>query len=357
MSLPHELDQAQRKALLLDFVQEQFVGKGMIADIAIHAPNAEGDQRNHHAHVMLTMRELTGEGFGKKARDWNSPDQLAQWREQWAHHQNRSYERYGVEASVDHRSFDKQGVDREPTQHEGPNATAMRRRGEETRIGSENDRRKVANDNRARLEAALASVQERIAYERTRFAEWRLRAEASLDSAQRDDRAQLAGRHDQQKQIKEKELRAAYGPAVQRSRAEAHTLQERVQQGGLRGFVRRVTGAQKADEQALEGHARSLQDAKQRIQEQRATLAKKQEADRAALEAKQAKAREDQRERLDKATERKERELKEKERTAETKACQDARPPTEAEILRAVERRQQARRARAQNPNDRGRTR
>ena len=95
LSLPHELTAEQRKELVVGFVQEQFVDHGMIAGIALHAPSAKGDQRNHHAHVMLTMRELTGEGFGNKERDWNSPDLLEQWREQWALHQNRALERHG----------------------------------------------------------------------------------------------------------------------------------------------------------------------------------------------------------------------------------------------------------------------
>ncbi len=56
----------------------------MIADINIHAPDRKGDQRNHHAHVMLTMRTLTGDGFGKKVREWNGTEQLKEWRKQWA---------------------------------------------------------------------------------------------------------------------------------------------------------------------------------------------------------------------------------------------------------------------------------
>ena len=59
LSLPHELTDDQRTELVRDFVQGQFVNQGMIADVAIHAPDRDGDQRNHHAHVMLTMRELT----------------------------------------------------------------------------------------------------------------------------------------------------------------------------------------------------------------------------------------------------------------------------------------------------------
>ena len=67
----------------------------MIADIAIHAAHRKGDDRNIHAHVMLSMREITPESFGQKVRDWNSPELLEQWREQWALHQNRALERAG----------------------------------------------------------------------------------------------------------------------------------------------------------------------------------------------------------------------------------------------------------------------
>lgn len=362
LALPHELTDAQRLDLVRSFVKEQFIERGMIADIAIHAPHRQGDDRNHHAHVMLTMRELLGDGFNPKkatpeARRWNEIATLENWREAWANHQNRAFEHIGSAARVDHRSYEAQGVDREPTQHEGAKATAMRRRGEETRIGSENDRRNAANDNRARLEAALAGVQEQIAYERLRFAEWRLRAEAALDSRQQEDRAQLANRHNRETSSKERDLKKSYSPAMQKHRTAAKALQDRVQQGGLRGFIRRVTGAQEADKQALAGHARSLKDAKQRVNEQREALAKKQEAARAAFEAKQAKEREQQRERLDKAAERKARELQEQQRIAEAKVQKEMRPRDEAEKLQAVEQRQQEREARRQNSKGRGRSR
>ena len=131
LSLPHELDHKARVELARRFVQEQFVDRGMIADLAIHTPGREGDDRNHHAHVMLTMRELTGEGFGKKAREWNGPDVLEGWREQWANHQNREFEKRGLDIRVDHRSYEAQGIDREPTQHLGPTASKMERRGSE----------------------------------------------------------------------------------------------------------------------------------------------------------------------------------------------------------------------------------
>jgi len=120
LSLPHELTHGQRVELVRGFVQAEFVSHGMIADIAIHAPDRRGDQRNHHAHVMLTMRELTGEGFGKKARAWNDAEQLEAWREHWAQAVNRQLERYGHDARVDHRSLEAQGVDRSPSRNRDP---------------------------------------------------------------------------------------------------------------------------------------------------------------------------------------------------------------------------------------------
>lgn len=76
VALPRELDRGARLELLRGFVQREFVDRGMIADVAIHEGKARDGQSQPHAHVMLTMRELTGEGFGKKDRSWNAPDLL-----------------------------------------------------------------------------------------------------------------------------------------------------------------------------------------------------------------------------------------------------------------------------------------
>lgn len=137
LALPHELTHAQRVELARSFVLEEFVKKGMVADLALHAPDRQGDDRNHHAHVMLTMRELTGDGFGKKAREWNDKDQLQGWREHWAEHVNRGLETYGHEMRIDHRSYTDQGIEKEPEPKVGPIATEMERRGVRTDRGDE----------------------------------------------------------------------------------------------------------------------------------------------------------------------------------------------------------------------------
>ena len=104
VALPHELTDDQRRELVRGYVQSQFVDKGMIADVAIHAPGREGDERNHHAHILLTMRDVDGDGFGKKNTDWNQREFLAHSREMWAEHTNQALERAQCPERVDHRS-------------------------------------------------------------------------------------------------------------------------------------------------------------------------------------------------------------------------------------------------------------
>ena len=105
MALPDELTHAQRVALVRDYAQTQFVDRGMVADIALHAPGREGDERNHHAHILLTTREVDTEGFTTKNRDWNKVEVLEGWREAWARDSNAALERAGIEDRVDHRTL------------------------------------------------------------------------------------------------------------------------------------------------------------------------------------------------------------------------------------------------------------
>lgn len=137
MSLPHELNEDERRALAKSFVEKEFVSRGMVADIAIHAPDREGDNRNHHAHIMLTMRSITEAGFGKKDRSWNETSLLEHWRERWAEEQNAALERSGHDVQVDHRSLEEQGINREPEPKLGPIATDMERNGKRSKAGDD----------------------------------------------------------------------------------------------------------------------------------------------------------------------------------------------------------------------------
>jgi hypothetical protein len=109
VALPDELTHAQRIALVRDYAQAQFVDRGMVADIALHAPGRTGDERNHHAHILLTTREVDADGFTTKNRDWNKVEVLEGWREAWARDSNAALERAGIEDRVDHRTLVAQG--------------------------------------------------------------------------------------------------------------------------------------------------------------------------------------------------------------------------------------------------------
>ncbi|HAK3594103.1 TPA: MobA/MobL family protein [Salmonella enterica] len=106
IALPTEMTDEQKKALAIDFCNENFVKKGMIADIAFH----KLDSDNPHFHVMLTTRKLTpdGAGFGQKVREWNSKEQLQEWRKGWADTANEHMQRAGIDARIDHRSLKDQ---------------------------------------------------------------------------------------------------------------------------------------------------------------------------------------------------------------------------------------------------------
>lgn len=165
LALPHELDFEQRRALVRAFVAEHVTGLGMVADVAMHKPGAEGDQRNFHAHILVTTRRLSPEGFGAKAMDWRSPQQLRAWREGWARLQNEHLRRHlGPDApQVSHLSLAEQGVAREPTEHLGPAATAMERKGERTDRGERNRDTEARNEATDRSRQAFSQTADRIA--------------------------------------------------------------------------------------------------------------------------------------------------------------------------------------------------
>jgi hypothetical protein len=131
--------------LLREYIEENFVSKGMIADFAVHD---KGDG-NPHAHIKLTLRDVTPEGFGKVNRNWNRTAELVGWRENWAGVNNRVFERKGLEERIDHRSYRARGIDREPTIHLGHEAAALERRGIRTERGDYNREVMRRNEERA----------------------------------------------------------------------------------------------------------------------------------------------------------------------------------------------------------------
>lgn len=101
IAIPVELDNNAKIALVKNYCKRNFVSKGMIADISFH----DLDGHNPHAHVMLTLREITLQGFGNKNRDWNEHDLMDEWRASWSRMSNRALERAGSANRMDHRSL------------------------------------------------------------------------------------------------------------------------------------------------------------------------------------------------------------------------------------------------------------
>jgi Ti-type conjugative transfer relaxase TraA len=119
-SIPREMSEKQGVSLARDFVDKQFVERGMVADLNVHWDKAKDGTPKPHAHVMLSMREVGPEGFGKKVRAWNSTELLKEWREAWAAHVNERMAELGLEGRIDHRSYEAQGIELEPQHKIGP---------------------------------------------------------------------------------------------------------------------------------------------------------------------------------------------------------------------------------------------
>ena len=146
LALPSEISAEDRSQITRDFAQELVSRYGVAVDVAIHAPHREGDQRNHHAHVLTSTRRLEPEGFTAKTRVLDSAKtggvEIEQMRGVWAELQNRALERAGEAERVDHRSLEAQReaalergdqlsaeeLDRDPELKLGPAANSMERR-------------------------------------------------------------------------------------------------------------------------------------------------------------------------------------------------------------------------------------
>ncbi|WP_446917307.1 MobQ family relaxase [Klebsiella pneumoniae] len=167
VSIPAELNNDEKKKLVLEYCQKNFVDKGMIADIAFH----DLDSDNPHAHVMLTLKTIGPEGFGKKERSWNDRKMSVLWRESWASMANRYLESAGSSERIDHRSLQ--------TQHEEALEKAA-----------------VALDNEEKaLWLAKAAETNRPAMKRIHSAKWRSKAaqeQRAAEQAVRDEAKQEA---------------------------------------------------------------------------------------------------------------------------------------------------------------------
>ena len=154
IALQNEFTLAENIALARQFLLDNFVSRGMIADLAIHQPDREGGIENQHVHVLCPIRPLNPDGtWGAKQRrvyradgkfdavpttDWGRTETLEEWRKAWATLCNAKFKDKGLECRIDHRSYEKLGIDQAPTVHEGVAVRQMEARGIATDKGERN---------------------------------------------------------------------------------------------------------------------------------------------------------------------------------------------------------------------------
>jgi ATP-dependent exoDNAse (exonuclease V) alpha subunit len=223
IALPDELTAAERHRLAHDLAREIVERHGCAADVAIHAPGADGDHRNHHAHILLSTRRLGPEGFTEKTRELDDqktgPQMVTEWRERFARLQNERLRQAGIAARVDHRRLEVQGIDREPTRHLGPAASGYERR--------------TGEPSRKRLDFE-AEVAERLA--RAQAAGELERASRQIDRSILDLSGDLEAAKAERLQIEQERVRA--GMEAVRAQFEAHKVAEAGKQQAREAFER-----------------------------------------------------------------------------------------------------------------------
>ncbi len=209
IALQNEFSIGENIALARQFLSKHFVSRGMIVDFAIHQPDTEeGGIKNPHFHVLCPIRPLDEHGkWGNKQRreyllgehgerirdeagnyvfnavpttDWGSPETLEAWRAAWAEMCNAKFVEKGLEVRIDHRSFERQGVDMLPTVHEGPTVRAMEQKGIRTDKGDLNRWIKATNN-------LIRNLKKKI----TALFDWLKEAHEELSKPQAPNLAQL----------------------------------------------------------------------------------------------------------------------------------------------------------------------
>ena len=256
IALQNEFSMEENINLARQFLLEQFVSRGMIVDFAVHLPDKEdGGISNPHFHVMCPIRPIEPNGkWGNKQRreyvldesgnripdgtgdyvfnavpttDWGSPEMLEHWRQAWAELCNAKFAEKELPSRIDHRSYERQGVDLLPTVHEGPTVRAMESKGILTEKGEFNRWVKATN-------AAIRDIRKKIAA----LAEWLKEVKAELSKPKSPDLVSLlqayfdrrnAGAYSQKARINNlKEMNTLFNNLMENGIHDLDTLEARV---------------------------------------------------------------------------------------------------------------------------------
>ena len=265
VALPAEMTPEQRRELAQGIAQALADRYGTAGTLAVHTPDREGDQRNHHVHILMTTRRLEPSGeLGEKTRELDDvkrgPQEVEWVRAMIEARTNHALERAGSEARVDRRSLVEQRaaaleageleraaeLDRLPTIHEGPRVTQIRREAERqgrqplgnvTRLEVNNDRRQLAADR-----SELRQVAQVIDFAQAKAAREQVRADALAQAAELRQRmaAELAERRAQEQaradalakaaEVRQQMQAELQRQAQERAEVERQAAQERARQ-------------------------------------------------------------------------------------------------------------------------------
>ena len=273
LALPSELSDAARIDIARAFAQQLVERYGVAADVAIHAPHREGDQRNHHAHILTTTRVLSAEGLTDKTRILDAAStggpEIEAMRGVWAELQNHALELAGQDERVDHRSLEMQReealslgdtvkaeeLDREPELKLGPAANAIERR-EQLAAEVEGREYEPLTQRGARVHAVrqakvmFAEMRERLELAREAYAEAREEGQGHVSAGLAALRA-AAGR--QAKELDQDEIKQRLARIAGHDQEAGEPVHE-AGANAIRDRLRQALGRDKPDQQKKPQH-------------------------------------------------------------------------------------------------------
>lgn len=149
--LPRNLDHEQHKEVVRGWIADNITKRGLVADFAIHAPDASDGGKNPHAHVMFTLRPVEGDGFGKKLTGYkdgglDGREILEEMRHSYQEHLNTaSAANDNNQVVFDLRSYQERGIYKTPQLKIGKKVNALEKRGYVTDWGKECRKRQNQN--------------------------------------------------------------------------------------------------------------------------------------------------------------------------------------------------------------------
>lgn len=203
INIPHELmqgDQSAGKMLAYEFATNLSQKYKIAVDVAVHAPDKQGDNRNYHAHLLLTTRQITQEQDGrfelgkksqlemsntqlKQAGLLSNQDELVELRRTWAELANTYLAEHGLDERIDHRSHADRGLLTLPTVKMGWQATELERKGIKTDVGDHNRAIKAYNEQVLTYQALQQQARQAEQTERQRQEQTRRQAQLEMAKA------------------------------------------------------------------------------------------------------------------------------------------------------------------------------